>query len=378
MKYLHFFFLLQSAVANAVTLPTPNGPFSVGLFTTALSDTSRMDPYAPADAPRLRKLMVSVFMPMDNATSQCVPELVPYMTPLVAADYDILAMSAGLPNGTFSELNMKLCKSLPLAGCARGRRDIRRAAQISRPLLLFSPGFGQSRLVYNAMAQSLASEGYIVASIDHPYDANVVEYPDGSYVTAANISSDDIAALNALLDAPLRRVIGHSGNVINFEKLVMYGHSLGGATAATLMLTDSRIRGGINLDGRFFDKVLATGVSAPFINVGRPNHRLEDTTWDSFYNISTGPIIELEVSGSLHAAFTDFPAVIGTMNLTNVDVIETVQAFVGTIPWERAGDIITRVVTDSAEFVFDHRNSTVLSGTDSSFPEVELVRGHGY
>lgn len=50
------------------------------------------------------------------------------------------------------------------------------------------------------MAQSLASEGYVVVTIDHPYDADVVEFPDGSYVLAANISSDDDAALDSLLE----------------------------------------------------------------------------------------------------------------------------------------------------------------------------------
>ncbi|KAF3025098.1 hypothetical protein E8E14_014579 [Neopestalotiopsis sp. 37M] len=299
-------------------------------------------------------------------------------------------MTAGLPNGTFSELNMKICKTFANDGCMKSHKGRRGTDKILRPLLLFSPGFGQSRLVYNAMAHSVASEGYIVVSIDHPYDANVVEYPDRSYVRAANISSDDEAALNALIDvraqdvsfvadelqnsATLRQVIGKSGNMIDFGKVLMYGHSLGGATAATVMLADGRIRGGVNLDGRFFDKVLAKGISHPFLNVGRPYHRLEDSTWDQFYNSSSGPIVEAQVAGTLHAAFTDFPVVVGTWNPNDSDVFEALQAFLGTIPWMRAGEIVTRLVTTFAEFVFDGRNSTILSGTDSSFAEVGLVR----
>lgn len=200
MNYFCYFILLHSAIANAVTLPTTSGPFHVSLFTTALTDASRLDPYAPSESPHARKLMISVFIPMDNSTAPCTQDLVPYMTPLVAGDFDNLAMTAGLPNGTFSELNMKICKTFANDGCMKSHKGRRGTDRILRPLLLFSPGFGQSRLVYNAMAHSVASEGYIVVSIDHPYDANVVEYPDRSYVRAANISSDDEAALNALID----------------------------------------------------------------------------------------------------------------------------------------------------------------------------------
>ncbi len=58
------------------------------------------------------------------------------------------------------------------------------------PVVLFSPGLGNSRFLYSAMAQSIASYGNIVIAIDHPYGANVVEYSDGTFVVAVNISSD--------------------------------------------------------------------------------------------------------------------------------------------------------------------------------------------
>ncbi|KAI4595231.1 hypothetical protein KJ359_007207 [Pestalotiopsis sp. 9143b] len=317
---------------------------------------------------------------------------VPYMTPLVAADFDILAISGGLPNGTFSNLQMELCSDPVKTSCSRNRGGHRRTLNTPSALLIFSPGFGQSRLVYNAMAQSLASEGYVVVTIDHPYDADVVEFPDGNYVLAANISSEDDAALDSLLEvrakdvsfvidqlqnsSALTKTVEKSGNAIDFSKIVMYGHSLGGATAATVMPTDSRIRGGVNVDGRFFTQAMATGVGAPFMNVGRPDHRLEDTTWDTFFNVSKGPLLEVEVAGTLHAAFTDFPVVIGTSDPTSPEVIAGLQTFVGTIPWLRAGVVVAKLVAAFTESVLDHQNSTILSGSDSNFPEVKLVRSH--
>jgi hypothetical protein len=37
--------------------------------------------------------------------------------------------------------------------------------------------------MYNAMAMTLASHGYIVLTVDHSYDAAIIEFPDGTSVT---------------------------------------------------------------------------------------------------------------------------------------------------------------------------------------------------
>lgn len=55
---------------------------------------------------------------------------------------------------------------------------------------MFSPGAGTPRLYYGALAQSLARSGYAVITIDHPYDADVVEFPDGTLVFNTNITLD--------------------------------------------------------------------------------------------------------------------------------------------------------------------------------------------
>lgn len=42
------------------------------------------------------------------------------------------------------------------------------------PILLFSPGYSIPRLYYSYLASSIASEGFIVITIDHPGDANII------------------------------------------------------------------------------------------------------------------------------------------------------------------------------------------------------------
>ncbi|KAL6717301.1 hypothetical protein ACLMJK_005216 [Lecanora helva] len=57
------------------------------------------------------------------------------------------------------------------------------------PVVIFSPGLGTSRLLYDAIAQSVASYGYTVITIDHPYDVDVVELPNGTLSYAVSIST---------------------------------------------------------------------------------------------------------------------------------------------------------------------------------------------
>lgn len=54
------------------------------------------------------------------------------------------------------------------------------------PVVLFSPGFGVERGLYTSLTEDLASHGYVVVAIDHPYDAAIVEFPDGHVVIPAS------------------------------------------------------------------------------------------------------------------------------------------------------------------------------------------------
>lgn len=155
----------------------------------------------------------------------------------------------------------------------------------------------------------------------------------------------------------------------------MYGHSLGGAASAATMLSDARIRGGVDLDGRFFSPEEERGVDRPFLTVGRPDHRAEDPTWDVFYGNVRAPIAEIAVAGNVHGSFTDYPTIITSLdlNLTG-DARASLQEFVGSGDWARMGDITKSLVVAFGDFVFEHTVPKILRGADADFPEVSVVR----
>ncbi len=50
------------------------------------------------------------------------------------------------------------------------------------PVVVFTPGYTATFTDYTFLFEDLASRGYVVASVDHTYEATDVEFPDGRFV----------------------------------------------------------------------------------------------------------------------------------------------------------------------------------------------------
>lgn len=160
---------------------------------------------------------------------------------------------------------------------------------------------------------------------------------------------------------------------INLNQIVMFGHSLGGATAATAMLSDPRILGGVDLDGRFFNPVLEKGVDRPFLLLGRPNHSAEDETWEQLWPILRGGRVEMAIAGALHGTFTDFPILFSHLNISN-ETRDGVEELLGSIPAERMTIVLVKVLTAFCDFVFGLSAPGLLQRGDAKLPELTIVK----
>jgi hypothetical protein len=188
--------LLLGTLAQAILLPTPPGKANVHVTHYPLTDTSRVDPFAPGgDQPR--RLMLTLYQP---ATCDKT-EPITYIQPTSAAAIQKV-FGPYLPNISFDNFQLQVCPE----------------AQVNdeTPLLIFSPGYWAPRVVYATILQWVAALGFNVLSIDHPYDATIVEYPDGSYVDYANVTiPDDILLLLAprVADGHLRTLSGRRHSI---------------------------------------------------------------------------------------------------------------------------------------------------------------------
>jgi len=213
---------------------------------------------------------------------------------------------AGLPAGTISRIVVHAAQGAP-------------AAPGAHPVLLYSPGSGDMRSASTTLVENMASEGYVVVAIDHTHEANVVEFPGGQLVRGTFADTGPASNTRALTVrvADTRFVLdqlaaldrrGRSAGKLDLSRIGMFGHSIGGATAAAAMLADPRIRAGADMDGSLYGPVAHRGLTRPFMLITSSLPRLDfryDPSMRPFYAHLRGPRAGLELAGSAHLTFTD-------------------------------------------------------------------------
>ena len=144
-------------------------------------------------------------------------------------------------------------------------------AQNQWPVVIFLTGNGASRAFYTSLVAGLASHGYVVLAIDHPYEAMITQLANGEIATTIENHSNDHDLRNFMkgrLDtrvADIQFVINQLGNPkespgnflssLDQNRIVITGHSLGGATAAAAMALDLRIKAAVNIDGTLYGEL---------------------------------------------------------------------------------------------------------------------------
>ncbi|RYP71473.1 hypothetical protein DL769_004698 [Monosporascus sp. CRB-8-3] len=363
---------------GAVSFSATIGLYNTSIATTQLIDHHRLDPYAPTPQPRT--LMISLFHPVPPVA--CRPSLTPYMDPISATFEDEQYAQAGIPAGAFGSLTLQSCKPRPGPNSHSGRR----VKESKYPLVLFSPGLGNTRLLYSAMAQKLSSTGYIVVTVDHPYDAGIVTFPDNSTILAANITTDaqivddlnvrvrDVSFVLDQLHSPsiVSKLIPGLTCRLDTSKVGIYGHSLGGATAAEAMLSDSRLVGGVNLDGTFFGSVINRGLDKPLMMMAHEGKNLTtDATWGALWPNLKGFKRQFMLNGSTHGTFTDLAEAADLIGLRE-EFPTQAAALLGSIDGGRALQIIATYTGRFFDFVLKGKKSELLDRSSTEFPEVTV------
>jgi predicted dienelactone hydrolase len=152
------------------------------------------------------------------------------------------------------------------------------------PLVVLSPGFTNPRSALTALAEDLASHGYVVAGIDHTYESFATAFPDGRVTTCLarqaprqNRGEKVVAGRAADVSFVLGELTGAhpawpGAVLIDPSRMAMAGHSAGGAAAISAMLADSRIRAGIDMDGATHAQIPDDGLSRPFLFLGKQSN----------------------------------------------------------------------------------------------------------
>ena len=238
-----------------------------------------------------------------------------------------------------------------------GWRDVRLHARLGAqaasppesrgwPVIVLSHGFGAARAHYSALAQELASHGYVVLAIDHPIGGFTLA-PDGRVlrpgVDSLHYPASPLASVVrdwAIDDAfVVRRAAAFASRgsdsvgtiVIDTTRAAAIGHSLGGAAALQACLSQPLFDACADMDGDVFGDVETSGIGKPIlVLLSQPDHRgrppardsadsarrqelarmgrERDSTWTAICARQRGaPCFVVKLVGTAHFSFSDAP-----------------------------------------------------------------------
>jgi dienelactone hydrolase len=295
---------LQSALrstlgsSSSAVVPRPAGPSSVGTRVMHLLDSSRDDPYLGSGAKR--ELLVKFWYPAINQNCN----LAPYTSPAV---WNYFSSLLGLP---LPEVQTNSCQDAAIEDGLH-------------PVVIFTPGYTGTFTDYTFIFEDLASRGYVVASVDHPYEATAVEFPDGRFVKSVfgshlsntlrgdrqdltfavsvrledlRFVTNDLERLNAEAGSPF-------GGKLDISRIALAGHSLGGLTTMLGVEQEPRLKAGIIIDGGVpSDLVTATHTAVLILAAGREQWSENDRyLWGQLL----GPRVAVNLKGSEHETPSD-------------------------------------------------------------------------
>ncbi|EPE32738.1 alpha/beta-Hydrolase [Glarea lozoyensis ATCC 20868] len=347
---MHVFILFALLnLTTGILLPPPRGPHPITYTTKSLTDHTRWDTLAPTEKQQKRRILISIFSPLEITNDTCQPEILPYLPSATASQYNLILDSLGVPNYILDGFELQFCKQ-PLQQSSE-----------DYPVIIFSPGFTTSRLLSSVQARDLASHGFVVITVDHPYDATIVEFPGGEVVYGFNITdvlrnelAENMVEVRAADISYLINQLPNLHSNYNQSKVFVYGHSLGGATAALAASLDSRVLGGLDFDGTIYGSVNDTGLDKPIVLAGRPIP--EDTTeaelYDGFYDRLRGEKMLIVVNGTQHMSFCDAPFLVSLRDDIPEELSTVMEAVVGSIGGNKLAGILDELLVSTASFVF--------------------------
>jgi len=362
-----------SEPTTQLVLPRPTGPERIGTVSLHLVDRSRPDPWVPSE--RAREIMVQLWYPAGDVRGH---PRAPWVSPGVAERFN--------PPG--SPVVLPVTHAYADAPVQPGRH----------PVVLYSPGFGLERTASTALVEELASRGYLVVTIDHTHDAQLVEFPGGRIATQAippptgpdddgeqvintaretrvadtRFTLDRLAAINRghNPDEERRRLPRGLKGALDLARVGMFGHSLGGATAAETMYEDPRVRAGINMDGSLSGAVVAGGLRRPLALMSSEGHgRADDETWLAIWPRLRGPRYDLQLAGSGHMSFTDFQTLLPQAGFPAEDL----EPGYGTINGARSITVQRAYVLAFFDRYLRGGSGNLLAGPSRRYPEMRFT-----
>lgn len=297
---------------SQLELPSPSGSYTVGRMIFRWVDASRPE-VLTEDPNDTREVVTMIWYPAQTGTG-------------VKADY--------FP--ALSSVSDALMKSGEVEWWqVLGLRFIRSESPLNAspikdqnpfPVVILSPGNGTNIEFYSSLASEIASHGYIVVGINHPYDVSAVELSNGdiaaydkdqwmleaeahqAYIKdRIKVRTADL--LFALEQLEALNTSGRFAGTMDLDSVAVAGHSLGGIGASEACKADIRFKACLNYDGLqkggpFSMEDTAIPPKQPFMFITKES-QLHLRVLERFESMPESYWVV--VHGASHQSFTDGP-----------------------------------------------------------------------
>jgi predicted dienelactone hydrolase len=298
--------ILFSYLLPMFSLPLPTGPYAVGTSILYFKDSSRIEDQGPKNG-QARELMVQLWYPARSSNKPFAHYRDARETNALSSYQSVLLTNSRL--------------DAPVAD-----------AGAPFPVILFNHAWRGRRTNYTYLTEELASHGYVIASIDHTYNAQLVSFPDGRVahgIASTEIDDPDISTpekVKAIWNKELLKWVADqrfvldrmdvlnrtSGTLwfghLNTQSAGAIGHSFGGSAAVEECATDPRVHAAANMDGWFFEAIHLRGPNQSLLYMEAADEQL-----------SNGQIAQAPVSSILNV--TDFAEVEKSMQRYGGDLL---------------------------------------------------------
>jgi len=314
------FALLWREHKTAITLPSTTGQFAVGRTTLNWVNNLAADELSPFPGAK-REVVVWIWYP---AASPGAP-----------AEYLPAPWRIALEQHSGVLMSKFLTRDLSLVRTHSTSDPDVSSQQRSYPVVIMRAGGGALTTDFTTLAEDLASHGYFVVGFDAPYRTGIIVLPDNRVITRPpandpeDLSPDQaerlIDRLLPMWTSDTKFVVtqleklntadpsGRFTGRLDMQRLGMFGHSFGGATALQFCHEDSRCKAGIDIDGAPYGSVVQEGLKQPFMfmlsdhsrDLADPASRQIHTNLQSIYDRLPNGRLFITIRGANHFSFGD-------------------------------------------------------------------------
>ena len=373
--------------------PPPRGPYEIGTLTYHWVDADRPEVFT-ADPNVRRALMVQIWYPAGKNPSAPRAPYVQDADALAPA----LARLLNFPEFAFQHLKYVTANAIPSALVSDD--------EPSYPVLIFLEGTLGFRQMNTFQVEELASHGYVVAAIDHPYMAAAVVFPDGRAAAGLPrhqtkvlidqslgpaetapilngralengiipyLAQDTLFTLDRLVALNQADPNGVLTGRLNLERVGILGVSQGGIVGSEACRLEPRLRACLVMDAPMPADVVRTGLLQPTMWITRDAETMRQERWsqadiDQHQNTMRAAFESLpgdgyfvQVPGMFHLNLTDLP---------HWSRLASQLGVTGPIDGERAHRIINAYSLAFFDRHLKGRPAALLAGPAKQYPEV--------